>query len=691
MRLLFGVYGMSDEEAEIFVNTFHDKGLDISDYAIKRSKAGITEYLDEFPETDIVIFSQSIETKNPFTERDIERIVDKYENVRLIPILDPDAIGTDFVRELFNMGIFNAIASADSTPTTMVNLMTVGRSRSEARLYYKLRDMGNSGVSSGTANINRCVRYIESADGDFEERVFHVFNQLSPAELDVVISKLPDEAKEKIKNMPSLHTFYKNDEDDGEEVEEESEPKDKGGFFSKLPSRADVAGLKNVFSKVVGKSPFIRNDDSDDDYEEEKEDRDEDLTKNSPRTAAELKDILSNVLIGVIGTQKRAGTTHQSIIIANYLASYGYKVALVDCSETSGKSFFAIRKYLDVRDMGEYFEYNKVFYYPDVGIDKLNGVFRSQRYNFVVIDYGIFNQKRRADIGRCVLRFAVGGIMPWEIGGLNSIIKEMQGEQGDFYFLLRGMYAGIREEMPYLRDFNWEKNYIDIDTQNNPFSGKCCPQLAKLFEKYTDGMVTIDNDIEVGTESQLKRKELEKTKVASSKFRNIGTATYFVSSLKHGCGCTHFAVTVANVLNRKDKGSVCIVSNNMTMSYSVDAEVHICEPGESYSEVVSKYDFIVFDGGVYDEMEPEMMDEYVRASEKYMMGWADDGYLKELALFIQNKELKNDEFVFVFNNVPNGRVHEIKKLMNTYISTYLPLYDAQDYKNNIKHLIEGIL
>lgn len=672
MQILFGVYGMGEAEAKAFVDLAVEYGVDVESYACKYSKLGVMQFLGDNPETDVVILSESLEGKSPYDVADFERIVDAYERVVIIPILNAETAGTDKARDIFNLGIYNGLFGNDATAENVAKLIKEGRPRRLAKTYYHIPETDSS---FNGADIGQCISYIE--EGEIEEigeRARYIYERVKPSDFIMIKQALPEEMQRLVEAAVEENRVEFNMtpadkcEDD---LEEEVTTSDSEVATERTASSVLSALWKKTQEKFSGNIAHKEKDKSEEEEGRVPVEPDKSvITSDGPQGSVALKDVLSNVAIAFLGTQRKSGCTHQAIIAAHYLHHCGYRVAIEDCTGTKGKVFQAIARYCTVEERKGFFSYRGVDYYAGSVPELQDG------YHFIVKDYGVFNQNIKEDVARCAHRFVVSGSMPWEQGALNAFINEAGSLNEGLHYLIRG---GARSE--WARSFASGRENLDIraaEVQEDAFSGMCYPAMSDILSVYVQ-------------DSQHKGLgAVSAGKSGRNEVKLVGTATCFVSSLKRGCGATYFAASVANHLARRYE-TCLLTSNPGVLDYALISRVNCGKLNGSYDLTYGDNEFLVFDGGVYRDLADSERAECRRANYKIMMCWADDAYMEELARFVAAPVNRAEEWVYVFNNVPDSRIAEIQKLMSAHFTCYLPVYDAKAMPRIVHKMIDQII
>lgn len=682
MRVLLGVSGMGQQEAKIFVDSANQIGADIRAYETKFSKLGIEQYLETHPDTDVVIVSEWLETKAAYEVVDFEKMIEANENLRIIPILGADASGSDKMKGLFNLGIYTALFAKDASAEQVARMLMDGRTRKAAKAYYNIQD---SEEAKFGANIQQCVTFI-CEDGMPEgilDRAQYVKEHVELPDYQIILSRLPEDVKNVIRDAgEDLIGVAIKEPSEKETVSENT----KNAIIS---DEAGSGGKEKRFGALWGAlhKPFTQK-------KEIKKD-DTDNTKKlaadeAAVTTAHLRDLLVNVTVAFVGTQKRVGCTHQAIIAAHYLAKSGYRVAIADGTRTKGKVFDAISKYMPVTAGKGFFTYSGVDYYSNVEAD-MNDIFLAKdKYNFIVIDYGTFDRVEKNIFAKASVKCVVGGAMPWEIGALNSFSLEAKAFSDECNYIVRG--AGLTDDAVSVMLPG--KNILYAEIQQNPFSGECYESLKSVFEPYIDE-ATKDNELSTKTGGHfMKSKNLSldvrrKGAASTEKVRRIGTASICVTSLKHGCGNSHFSTAVANYLSRKGL-AVCLISDSAGASDMLDEQIKVKKTSEVADDLYGDCDYMIFDDGVYSDMSGEQITRCKRADYKVMMCWADDDYMKKLAAFVSKQKDDAENWIFIFNNVPDRKIAEVQNTMNLYTSCFLPLFEAEDPDRETKRILKEV-
>lgn len=214
------------------------------------------------------------------------------------------------------------------------------------------------------------------------------------------------------------------------------------------------------------------------------------------------KEIISTVnkaLIGIIGTQNRVGVTHNCIVCANYLKREGFKVAVLENSNNTEKSFNTIENFYaeDLENREEkFFTYRGVDYYPDFNIVD-NYKIQAKNYNFIIMDFGIYSENFEfQEFSRCIMQIVCSGTKPWELDKINQLFSDanIRNHLKTFNYLFsytkNSMEKKIKQDMGELN-----KVYI-AEYAPDPFEDEySC--LQNIFKEYLSERVENEKKINI--------------------------------------------------------------------------------------------------------------------------------------------------------------------------------------------------
>lgn len=206
---------------------------------------------------------------------------------------------------------------------------------------------------------------------------------------------------------------------------------------------------------------------------------------------SEIRQSVNKALIGFIGTEARIGVTHNAIVSAFILRESGFKIAVVENKNNKRLVFEQIRDYFEIADKdtgADYFTINKIDFYPSYDLEDIYKIF-SKNYNFIIIDFGTFNEEYFAEFSRCVMPIVVCGSKPWELKQINKIFESTTEEiLKEFYYLFNFTHSSnmdfIKKNMGEL----YKVFYADITP--DPFNPSETTSLSMVYKDY---LPTIDD------------------------------------------------------------------------------------------------------------------------------------------------------------------------------------------------------
>lgn len=201
----------------------------------------------------------------------------------------------------------------------------------------------------------------------------------------------------------------------------------------------------------------------------------------------ELKRTVNKILVGITGSQARIGCTHLGIVIANYLRRKGYMVALLEYvseQQSERKVFDEIQEaYQESLIDDRYFALNGIDYYAHVSNEELQQLLSVKFYNFIIVDYGLYQNCDKLMYSKCDIRLLVSGAKPWETAHIGRVFKDteqaaLQQMSFVFNFVADSDREDIRREMSGL-----DKVYF-LPLSDNPFSSSDIGDMENIFAFY---------------------------------------------------------------------------------------------------------------------------------------------------------------------------------------------------------------
>lgn len=118
-------------------------------------------------------------------------------------------------------------------------------------------------------------------------------------------------------------------------------------------------------------------------------------------------------VVGIAGIRRGVGTTHLCVMAANYLS--GYKRKKTAALEWNGHGDFERIERVCRGSSGEKesFSVLEVLYYKNAGQKQLADCLEAG-IQYVIVDFGIYEESRRQDFALCGKRILVGSFTEWQ-------------------------------------------------------------------------------------------------------------------------------------------------------------------------------------------------------------------------------------------------------------------------------------
>lgn len=193
----------------------------------------------------------------------------------------------------------------------------------------------------------------------------------------------------------------------------------------------------------------------------------------------EVKEV-NKVMVGVIGSQPRVGCTHNSIVIANQLKRWGYSVAYVEMNESGALQ--QIRQAEKLSMVNSYFVSRNIDYYPDADSSLLKKILRDEVYNFIILDFGGFQDCDINAYNRCHVKIVIGNAQPWEINFLAEFWNRYDDEAREHIQFYLNFVENKSDRKTLKKLFHKDLRFLGYSA--DPFSEKDFPGLSELLEEY---------------------------------------------------------------------------------------------------------------------------------------------------------------------------------------------------------------
>lgn len=204
------LYGFSSEKIqesitrEIVLNGFEVKSVKMT------TKNLIADYVKNHPEIDVIILKEYLDGGGKYSPIELTKLVDDVRNVNVVIVLSEKYRGKDAMRELYSAGILNAFFSDGkfgANPDKIAALACKGRTRREARVYYKINETIPDYINLSFEEFTDNYRYlIDDRQGiSLIDRFVQISHMLYPGQLGAFIDKLPNTVKSLLLNYSEFY------------------------------------------------------------------------------------------------------------------------------------------------------------------------------------------------------------------------------------------------------------------------------------------------------------------------------------------------------------------------------------------------------------------------------------------------------------------------------------------------------
>lgn len=188
--------------------------------------------------------------------------------------------------------------------------------------------------------------------------------------------------------------------------------------------------------------------------------------------------LVGAVFIGVVGVEANTGSTHTSLLLANFLNNRGLNVALIEANNSNhlfeieyvyegGKGFTSTQNHFNIKGIDHY-----------KGINQLNISDLIHQYDFIILDIGWNdNTDYFEEFFRSHLKIVTAHGTEWKRKNLLSFLKTFEEHEQDNWILaipfIDSRTLGDVEKDTKLTTFS-------IPTQSDPYSNN--KEIAMVFE-----------------------------------------------------------------------------------------------------------------------------------------------------------------------------------------------------------------
>lgn len=195
----------------------------------------------------------------------------------------------------------------------------------------------------------------------------------------------------------------------------------------------------------------------------------------------EVKQVVSKVMIGIAGSSARIGVTHNAVVLANYLRSRGYMVAIAEYNHS--RAFKDIQESFDEKLLdGSYFTIAGVDYYPESDTDRIGSIL-GKSYNFILIDFGSFVECDRVTFNKSDVRIIIAGSKPWEVNLVNSIF-ELTAKETLMQYHFCFNFTAVKDQKEIRDSMGEISSVYFLKYTEDPFSSHDFTAAEKILKEY---------------------------------------------------------------------------------------------------------------------------------------------------------------------------------------------------------------
>ncbi len=437
-NIIYSVGGVTDDFRKTVAETVEKTDNEIGSHIVRIGRNGIAQSLAKYKRGDGVVLiiptrfeheHISIETLNSFRTS----LVD----LRIIVILNESDFKTTFVADLLSNGYTLGLLDQEAKPGKIAQLIVYGREYEDAKRYYGLSDNAKfkDNIKPFTFTTKEAgLAYMDKELGEGETYAKRLEWIKSNSEKNIyidVIRELGSVVKEEIKQDPIYETVFS----------------DGFGIADRLDEKNNV-GLKKVVQTLEG----------------------EESSNIEIRMRREISTAVSRavnrVWIGVAATGDCIGSTHQSILIANFLAKSGYRVAVIEDYRNARPALAYLGDAYGKRiDEAGCFRLERIDFYPEFNMNNITFL-NPKNYQFYIFDFGKLKEDNLPEFRSCVKQMILNGSQAWNIGKLQeyfSFFEPKEREQLNYVFTFAPLQdrSNIKANMRPLKNVFFSKCYPD--------------------------------------------------------------------------------------------------------------------------------------------------------------------------------------------------------------------------------------
>lgn len=211
-NLLIAMRDFGEQQKTVVLDELRKNGAEIDNCYLAYTKMGVFQEYQKHPHINVVVVSEYLEERSPYTPQDLNDIDELKEDLRVIPIILDEHKGKEYVIALYSAAIYDALFASDGMYSMVAKMIASGRGKKAARTYYKIENTTPTGkrISSNPDSIHAGTEHIINGGPKEEivDRTAYVLNKLSTGEFQAVLEKLPSEYIEVIQEDARFRDFF---------------------------------------------------------------------------------------------------------------------------------------------------------------------------------------------------------------------------------------------------------------------------------------------------------------------------------------------------------------------------------------------------------------------------------------------------------------------------------------------------
>jgi hypothetical protein len=195
------------------------------------------------------------------------------------------------------------------------------------------------------------------------------------------------------------------------------------------------------------------------------------------------------------------------------------------------------------------------------------------------------------------------------------------------------------------------------------------------------------------TETEQEREPRSRKGKIKTKTVYLGHLSIFVTSLRHGCGCSYLAGSLASALTDIYGKDIWIERGDGSAPLPDNYMVHEIRNDEDRFEAYQS-GYIIYDQGVYKELSEVARVDLLRSDVHVMVCTGDEQDIIELSKFIREQGEHAYDWLYLFNHVLDNRKKAVEEAMADFNTLIVPFHDsaevpaklAKDYRSAVEYI-----